>query len=68
METVKVSPQFHVIFPRKVRKSLGIRPGQRLQVLVYEGRVELIPVKEMKEMRGFLRGIDSSLERDQDRV
>jgi AbrB family looped-hinge helix DNA binding protein len=68
METVKVSPQFHVVFPRKIRESLGIRPGQRLQVLVYEGRVELIPLKPMKEMRGFLRGIDSSLERDQDRV
>lgn len=68
METVKVSPQVHVVFPRKIRESLGIRPGQRLQVLVYEGRVELIPLRAMREMRGFLRGIDSSLERDQDRV
>jgi AbrB family looped-hinge helix DNA binding protein len=68
METVKVSAQFHVVFPRKIRESLGIRPGQRLQVLVYEGRVELIPLREMKEMRGFLRGIDSSLARDQDRI
>jgi len=68
METVKVSPQYHVVFPRKVRESLGIRPGQRLQVLVYEGRVELIPLREMKEMRGFLRGIDTRVRRDQDRV
>jgi AbrB family looped-hinge helix DNA binding protein len=68
METVKVSPQFHVVFPRKIRESLGIRPGQRLQVLVYEGRVELIPLREMKEMRGFLRGIDTRVERDQDRL
>jgi AbrB family looped-hinge helix DNA binding protein len=68
METVKVSPQFHVVFPRKIRESLGIRPGQRLQVLVYEGRVELIPLRGMKEMRGFLRGIDTTVERNQDRV
>jgi AbrB family looped-hinge helix DNA binding protein len=68
METVKVSSKFQVVIPRKIRESLGIRPGQRLQVLVYEGRVELIPLREMKEMRGFLRGIDSSLERDQDRI
>jgi AbrB family looped-hinge helix DNA binding protein len=68
METVKVSPQFHVVFPRKIRESLGIRPGQRLQVLVYEGRVELIPLREMKEMRGFLRGIDTRVQRNQDRV
>ena len=68
METVKVSPKFRVVIPRKIRESLRIRPGQRLQVLVYEGRVELIPLRRMKEMRGFLRGIDPSVERDQDRA
>jgi AbrB family looped-hinge helix DNA binding protein len=68
METVKVSPQFHVVFPRKIRESLGIRPGQRLQVLVYEGRLELIPLREMKHTRGFLRGIDTRVRRDQDRL
>jgi bifunctional DNA-binding transcriptional regulator/antitoxin component of YhaV-PrlF toxin-antitoxin module len=70
METVKVSPQFHVhvVFSRKVRESLGIQPGQRLQVLVYDGRVELIPLRQMKEMRGFLRGIDTKVERDEDRL
>jgi len=67
METVKVSPQFHVVFPREIRQSLGIRPGQQLQVLVYYGRAELIPLREMKEMRGFLRGIETTIERDQDR-
>jgi AbrB family looped-hinge helix DNA binding protein len=68
METVKVSPQFHVVFSRKIRASLGIRPGQRLQVLVYDGRVEMIPLRRMKEMRGFLRGIDTKVERDEDRL
>jgi AbrB family looped-hinge helix DNA binding protein len=68
METVKVSPKFRVVIPPKIRESLRIRPGQRLQVLVYEGRVELIPLRRMKEMRGFLRGIDPSVERDQDRA
>jgi AbrB family looped-hinge helix DNA binding protein len=68
METVKVSPKFQVVIPRKIRESLGIRPGQRIQVLVYEDRVEFIPLRRMKEMRGFLRGIDTTVERDQDRV
>ena len=68
METVKVSPKFQVVIPRKIRESLGIRPGQRIQVLVYDGRVEFIPLRRMKEMRGFLRGIDTTVERDQDRV
>ena len=68
METVKVSPKFRVVIPRKIRESLGIRPGQRIQVLAYEGRVEFIPLRRMKQMRGFLRGIDTTVERDQDRV
>jgi AbrB family looped-hinge helix DNA binding protein len=68
VETVKVSPKFRVVIPRKIRESLGIRPGQRIQVLAYEGRVEFIPLRRMKQMRGFLRGIDTTVERDQDRV
>jgi len=65
METAKVSPQFHVVFSRKIRHSLGIYPGQRLQVLIYDGRVELIPLRRMKEMRGFLRGIDTQVKRSE---
>ena len=68
METVKVSPKFQVVIPRKIRESLHIRPGQRIQVLLYEGRVEFIPLRRMKEMRGFLRGIDTTVEREQDRL
>ncbi|MBZ5564159.1 MAG: AbrB/MazE/SpoVT family DNA-binding domain-containing protein [Acidobacteriia bacterium] len=68
MQTVKVSPKFQVVIPRAARESLGIRAGQRVQVLVYENRLEFIPVQGMKRMRGFLRGIDTSVERDEDRT
>jgi AbrB family looped-hinge helix DNA binding protein len=68
MATVKVSPKFQVVIPREVRQSLGIRAGQRVQVVAYEGRVEFIPLKPMKQMRGFLRGLDTTVERDEDRV
>jgi AbrB family looped-hinge helix DNA binding protein len=68
METVTVSPKFQVVIPRKVRDSLGIRPGQRIQVLLYENRIELIPLEGMKRMRGYLRGIDTIVKRDRDRV
>lgn len=67
MPTAKVSPQFHVVIPREVREESGLRPGQRVQVLVYDNRIELIPFKSMKQMRGFLRGIDSTVKRDGDR-
>ena len=68
MTTVKVSPKYQVVIPKEAREALGIEPGQKVQVLVYEGRVEFIPVRNLKKMRGFLRGIDSNVPRDRDRV
>jgi AbrB family looped-hinge helix DNA binding protein len=68
MDIVTVSPKYQVVIPAKVRRSLGIKPGQKIQVIQYEGRIELIPVVSMKKARGFLRGIDTSVERDSDRV
>jgi len=68
METVKVSPKYQVVIPLKARRELGIRPGQRIRVLLYQGRLEFIPLKNMKQMRGFLEGIDTAIERDPDRT
>lgn len=66
-QQVKVSSKFQVIIPKPVRESLGIRPGQRLQVFSYGDRIELVPVREIAEMRGFLAGMDARIERDPDR-
>lgn len=67
MEHVRVSPKFQVVIPKLVRESLGITPGQRLQVVPYGDRIELVPVRAIGEMRGFLSGIDTGWERDTDR-
>ena len=68
METVTVSSKYQVVIPRPIRKSLGIKPGQKLQVIQYEGRIELIPIKPVRETRGFLKGIDTTIEREPDRL
>jgi len=68
MDTTTVSPKFQVVIPLRVRRALGIRPGQKMQVLPYEGRIELIPIRSLKQAKGFLRGIDTSVEREQDRT
>ena len=67
MPTVTVSPKFQVVIPREVRESLGIRPGDKVEVFQYEDRIEFVPVKDMKKMRGFLKGIDRTLRRARDR-
>ncbi len=67
MQQVKVSPKFQVVIPKAVRESLGIQPGQRLQVVSYGERIELVPVREIGEMRGFLVGMDPKFEREPDR-
>lgn len=68
MTEVTVSPKFQVVIPKEIRESMGIVSGQKVQMLRYKNRIELIPLKSMKEMKGFLKGIDTHVERDEDRV
>ena len=68
MPTIRVSPKFQVVIPLEVRRALRLKPGQELQVLRFENRIELIPVPDIKAMRGFAKGIDTSVPRDKDRV
>jgi AbrB family looped-hinge helix DNA binding protein len=68
METAIVSPEFHVAIPQAIREALGLQPGQRVQVLLYQNRIELIPVQSVREMRGFLKGIDTMVQREPDRA
>ena len=68
MLTVSVSPKFQVVIPRQIREALGVKAGQRMQAVQHQDRVELIPIRKISESRGFLSGIDSTVERDGDRV
>ena len=68
MISVTVSPKYQVVIPKEVRESMGIVSGQKIQILTYHNRIELIPIQPMKKMRGFLKGIDTSVRRDKDRV
>ncbi len=68
MTAVTVSPKYQVVIPKEIRESLGIYSGQKIQVLTYRNRIELIPIRPMKKMRGFLKGINTKVRRDKDRV
>ena len=68
MVTTTVSSKFQVVIPLAVRRLLKIEPGDRFQAVPYEGRIELIPIHLVTEMRGLLAGIDTDVARDDDRV
>lgn len=68
MSAVTVSPKFQVVIPQSVRKAMGLLPGTKLQVMHYEDRIEMIPVRSSKSLRGSLRGIDTTVPRERDRV
>ncbi|MCX7063609.1 MAG: AbrB/MazE/SpoVT family DNA-binding domain-containing protein [Proteobacteria bacterium] len=68
MTTVTVSPKYQVVIPQDARELLGIRPGQKIEVIAYAGRLEFVMIQKPKKMRGFLRGIDTTVPRDPDRT
>jgi AbrB family looped-hinge helix DNA binding protein len=68
METVTLSPKFQVVIPRAIRESLHLTPGEKLRVFEYANRVEFMTVRPMQQMRGFLRGMDTTIECEEDRL
>jgi len=68
MQTVTVSPKYQVVIPKNIRDALKLRPGQKMRVIEFDGRIELIPDRDISELRGFLKGIDTRVERVKDRV
>ena len=67
MDSVTVSPKFQVVIPRKVREMLGVKAGQKMTIIAYDNRIVLIPTRPIQEARGSLKGIDSNIEREEDR-
>ena len=67
MVTLTISPKFQVVIPKAIRELLNLRPGQKIQAIVYNNRIELIPVRPIDQMRGFVHGIDTDVDREDDR-
>lgn len=68
MEAVTISPKYQIVIPRSVRERINLHPGEKLQVISFDDRIELIPIRPMREMKGFLKGLDANFERDEDRL
>lgn len=66
MDAVTVSPKYQVVIPKAVRERVGIVAGEKLQMLSFDDRIELVRTRPMRQMRGFLRGLDATFIRDED--
>ncbi|MFM7099669.1 MAG: AbrB/MazE/SpoVT family DNA-binding domain-containing protein [Verrucomicrobiota bacterium] len=68
METVTISPKFQVVIPQKIREAMGLRSGEKAKMVSFRNRIEIIPMREIRSLRGYLKGMDTSLVREGDRV
>jgi len=68
MVTVTLSKKYQIVIPKEMRDKLGLKPGQKCEMMVIDNRIVLIPVRPVTEMRGFLKGIDTGVERDAERI
>jgi AbrB family looped-hinge helix DNA binding protein len=69
MDTVTISSKFQMVIPRAIREKWNIKPGQKVRLIVYGNRLEVVPVRDIREARGFLKGMSSDIEREEeDRV
>jgi len=68
METVTISPKFQVVIPRRIREAMGLRSGEKAKVVSFRNRIEIIPVRDVRKLRGYLKGIDTSFEREGERL
>ncbi len=67
MNKLTISPKFQIVIPKEIREVLDLKPGQKVQAIVYDHRIELLPIAPVDSMRGFLRGLDTTVEREKRR-
>lgn len=61
---VKVSSRYQIVIPKRVRETLGLRPGDRLLVELEEGRVvlRLRPRSYAQHLRGLHKEVWQGLD------
>jgi len=68
MNTVTLSQEYQLVFPEEIRETIGIKAGTSFEVIPYNNRIELIPLKPIRNLKGIFKGIDTNIIRDNDRI
>jgi AbrB family looped-hinge helix DNA binding protein len=66
MDTVTISAKYQMVIPRAIREKWNVKPGQKVRLIIIGNRLEVVPVRDIKEARGFLKGMSSDIEREED--
>ena len=68
MNTVTLSNEYQLVFPKEFRETIGLKAGTSFEVISYNNRIELIPIKTISKLKGMFKGIDTNIIRDDDRI
>ena len=68
MNTVKVSSKYQVVIPKEIRETIGLHVGAKLEIITYRSRIELVPIQPMKKLKGAFKGINTDVQREEDRI
>lgn len=55
METITLSSKFQIVIPKKARKDLGLKAGQKLVVLEKGNSIELVKIDEIGKAKGLVK-------------
>ena len=61
-----VSSKYQIVIPKEVRTKLDLEKGQILQVVARNFVITLVPDRPLRELRGYLRGLNASGSRDEE--
>ena len=68
MNTVTLSSDYQLVFPKEIQEAVALKAGTSFEVISYNNRIELIPIKPINNLRGIFKGIDTNIIRDDDRI
>lgn len=68
MNTVTVSSKFQVVIPKEIRENIGLKAGTTMEIITYGSRIELVPIQPMTKLKGMFKGINTSIDREEDRL
>jgi AbrB family looped-hinge helix DNA binding protein len=66
METVTVSPKYQIVIPKSIREALDLKPGQKLEMIMFRGAVHLVPSRSIEELCGVYPELDPNVPKEPD--